>query len=215
MVKRQPLLFATGAPFLIPVMATFSDNSFYCVVIRWLQVQIAALRGCDRIGRVSVYFFQLKILFWTNSTKSSPLSYILPLNNIFQRGYYFFSYNLRTNYPQPSFLFVFCILCLYACFFKIDCTDSWFLLIFAQSNTEMSAVQTFSNEVFKKGGELFSTSFIHQTMRETDVLMEVFYLSMANNFLLHMLPFSSKIISHTFSCYCAVYVVISKLLKVP
>ena len=27
-------------------------------------------------------------LFWTNSTKSSPLVYILPLTNIFQKGYF-------------------------------------------------------------------------------------------------------------------------------
>ena len=32
--------------------------------------------------------FWLQGLFWTNSTKSSPLVYILPLTNIFQRGYF-------------------------------------------------------------------------------------------------------------------------------
>ena len=36
----------------------------------------------------SKYFFWLQGLFWTKSTKSSPLVYILPLTNIFQRGYF-------------------------------------------------------------------------------------------------------------------------------
>ena len=36
----------------------------------------------------SKYFFWLQGLFWTNSTKSNPLVYILPLTSIFQRAYF-------------------------------------------------------------------------------------------------------------------------------
>ena len=39
------------------------------------------------VVRLKILFW-LQGLFWTNSTKSSPLVYILPLTNIFQRGYF-------------------------------------------------------------------------------------------------------------------------------
>ena len=54
----------------------------YDMVPLWLLQVTVPLRA-----RLKILFW-LQGLFWTNSTKSSPLVYILPLTNIFQRGYF-------------------------------------------------------------------------------------------------------------------------------